>query len=88
MGLGLGLVLGLALGLELGLRLGLVLGLGLGFGLGLGLGLGPGRGRGLDEVGEGEVERVEREHVRGEGAVPAEEHVVLAGGEASGVRRS
>ena len=67
--------------------MGLVLGLGLALGLGLGLvlGLGLGLGRGLDEVGEGEVEGVEREHVRGEGAVPAEEHVVLARGEAAGV---
>ena len=66
------------MGLGLGLRLRLRSGPGLGRGLG--------RGRGLDEVGEGEVEGVEREHVRGEGAVPAEEHVVLARGEASGVR--
>ena len=34
-------------------------------------------GWGLDQIGEGEVERIEAEHVRGERAVPAEEHVVL-----------
>ena len=68
------------------MRLGLGLGLRLGLRLGSGLGLGLGLGRGLDEVGEGEVECVEREHVRGEGAVPAEEDVVLARGQASGVR--